>query len=1225
MAIAVARKPVVVTNAPAKPATPTPLPKIRGNRAPLFPLGPAIRLKTGQPTAGETQGGKRLFRTRDGQMVELPPDMTEEQAARLEVEAKAALQHLGKGPAPKPVPDVRKLAKKEVQREKPKPGAKGSRGGRVRAARKAARAITALLKAVSSTKVAQYLAAKGTHTLTKGVGMLQRLTQNEQTHDDAGEKLTQSEKAVVNPPSEGQAKSNTGQVSIVADRPAPIADGNKANQKFQESLEANTPKSIEDVDNFKRDMKAQHMGADVMQVVQGDKNAVTSTFGEIERTPAPFPPEHMPEALPPEEIAPPTPAMNLGQGAVAPLQPEHTDVSNFTKEADSKLKEEGVTQEQLDMVDSGDLAVAKKDKKGLESAARTEPLAVQAFARQQTEMIDRDLKQEEKKGRDGLRAKHKAELGATTRKQKSTQTALEKNREEVASKINGIYKAAQDSVKKKLDDLETQSMKRFDDGKTQAAKDFEDTVNRELDAYKDDRYSGWFGWARKAKDWWRGLDELPGVKRIFDRNRAIFVNTINQLVKDISADNKRVIQECKDELANARKAIKVFVDRLEPSLTDIGNKAAGEMNAKLNDLDQFINRKEEELQTKLKDKQTAAIKAIDEKIEKMKEAMAGALAKLGKLLLWAAKKFFTWALEKFGYSLEEIEGIINKGVAVLKAIFTKPVQFVKNLINAASLGFKNFAKNFLTHLKDAIFDWLTGSLEGVQLPNCWDIKGIASVALQMIGLTWTNIRGKLVKATNETTVKALETGFELVVTLVKDGPMAAWEKIVEMADDIKAAFIEGVKDFIKVKIIQKAIETILSLFIPGAGTIRAIVGIYDTVVFFIQKAKQIAQMVGNFLGSIGEIAAGNIGGAADALEKGLAMALKLVINFLAKFLRLDGITAKIRAAIGKLRDKVNSMLDRIVEWIVAKAKKLLGKLRGTKDKDKGKDKDKETSESKDVKAKIKSEVEGKQVNDKKSEHALLASLYAKYQPQGLKSIKLEWAGDALDVVVSASLAEKVASLTTKDLKILIRIAKNMNPYSKKTRIYVSYDDGKSYGAPIINSKEDGHAETRFKNKVLPRLLAKIQKDRRKLSTPAGQPVPIILDINRSPCDGCSKANLISIVESNAKAIEDETPGIPLIRLIVNVSSMTKENWQAIEQTSIGSLVAMRLKGIEINASTVWDAIEAKLREFEQFEYETKMYDRSELRQFKSEVIGVQKAVANAAKQIAEMPTDEKKE
>ncbi len=60
-------------------------------------------------------------------------------------------------------------------------------------------------------------------------------------------------------------------------------------------------------------------------------------------------------------------------------------------------------------------------------------------------------------------------------------------------------KTAQDKVKKKLADLETQSMKRFDEGNTRATKEFEDNVNREIDAFKDDRYSGFFGWARRPK------------------------------------------------------------------------------------------------------------------------------------------------------------------------------------------------------------------------------------------------------------------------------------------------------------------------------------------------------------------------------------------------------------------------------------------------------------------------------------------------------------------------------------------------------------------------------------------------------------------------------------------------------------------------------------------------------------------------------------------------------
>jgi hypothetical protein len=870
--------------------------------------------------------GKPLYRMTNGQLVELPEGMTAEEAAKLEADAKIAQQKLGKGPPPKPVPDVRKPADKK-EKTKGKAKGAGARGGvgRGRGAPRTA-GVKAQLKSVGG-KAAQYLIGKATPVLAKGIDRLRTLSRNEQTHDDAPQKVQQAEMAVVIPASDNQSKSNATQVGEVGGRPAPPVDESKGKQQLQTSLAENVPRSIEDVDNFKRDKKAQHMGADVMQVVQGDKNAVVSTFADMERTPPPTPPEQAPEALPPPEVAPATGTMNLGAGAVAPLQPEHTDVSKFTNEADAKLKEEGVTQEQLDMVDSGDLATANKEKKGMEQMAKTEPLAIQKVSQEQTDKVDKDLKQQEKQGRGAVTAKRKAGLGGSAQKQKQAKSNLEKKRDEVAAKINGIYKAAQDKVKKKLADLETQSMKRFDDGNAKATKAFEDNVNREIDAFKDDRYSGFFGWARKAKDWLLGMDDLPEVKAIFDRNRATFVATIDKLVADISADNKRVIQECKDDLARAKTEIKEYVDKLGPELKSIGKKTAGEVNRQLEEMDGFIRKQEEELQQKLADKQQAAIKAIDEKIEKMKDAMGGALAKLGKLLLLAAKKLFTWALSKFGYSLSEIEGIINKGVAVLKAIFTKPIVFVKNLMNAAITGFKNFGKNFLKHLKDALFEWLTGSLEGVTLPTTWDLKGIVMLALQMIGISYQNIRKHMVAVMGEPVVVGLEKGFQLVKTLITEGPVAAWEQLKEMAAEMRDAFVDAVKDFIKTKIIEQAIIWLVSLFVPGAGLVKAVIGIYDTVVFFIQKAKQIAKMIANFLSSIAEIAAGNIGAAADAMEKGLARGLSLVINFLAALLRLSAITAKIRNAIQKVRTKVDNVLAKVAKWIADKAKKLFSAVK----------------------------------------------------------------------------------------------------------------------------------------------------------------------------------------------------------------------------------------------------------------------------------------------------------
>jgi hypothetical protein len=877
-----------------------------------------------QPAA-ESADGKRMFKRQNGEMIELPPDMTIFEAIKIEMEALAAEKKLGKGPPPKPVPVVKK-DKKEPEKKKPKADQK-KKGPGEKGKGKGGGAAKASLLAMGKSLVSKYLVGKASPVLLAGIAKLAKLKMNEQTHEDAAQKLGNTTKAVVHPPEEGQAKSNTGQVGDVDAKPAPKPDPQKAKDKLKASLEENIPASIEDVDNFKKNKKGQHISADVMGVVNTDKNAVTGTFNEVTATPAPAPPEQIPEALPPEEIQPATPGMNLGAGAIAPLQKEHTDVSNYNKEADAKLQEEGVSQEQLDMVDSGDLAEANKEKKDMKKKSETEPAQINQFAKTETTKIDSDLKKEETKEKDNLKKQRKGALGATAGKQKATKSALEKKREEVANKINLIYTTAQTSVKKKLDNLETAAMKKFDDGNAAASKEFEDNVKREIDAFKDRRYSGFWGWAKKAKDWLLGMDDLPEVKAIFDNNRAAFVAKIDKLVAEIGEENKRVVQECKDELANAKKQIKEYVDKLGPDLKDAGKKAQEEMNEKLEELDKFVAKKEEELQNKLKDKQQAAIKAIDEKIEKMKEAMSGALSKLGKLLLLAAKKFFTWALEKFGFSLADIEGIINKGAAVLKAIFTQPIKFVKNLMNAALTGFKNFGKNFLKHLQDALFEWLTGSLEGLVLPKTWNVQGILGLLLQMIGISYQNIRKHMVTVMGEPVVEGLEKTFTLVKTLVTEGPMAAWEQLKEMAGEMKEAFIEAVKDFIKMKIVEQAIQWLVSLFVPGAGIIKAIVGIYDTVMFFIQKAKTIMQMVGNFLSSISDIAAGNIGAAADAMENGLARGLSLVINFLAALLRLNGITDKIKNALQKIRAKVDGVMHKVALWIKDKAKKIWGAVK----------------------------------------------------------------------------------------------------------------------------------------------------------------------------------------------------------------------------------------------------------------------------------------------------------
>src|SRR4029453_17600694 len=113
-----------------------------------------------------------------------------------------------------------------------------------------------------------------------------------------------------------------------------------------------------------------------------------------------------------------------------------------------------------------------------------------------------------------------------------------------------------------------------------------------------------------------------------------------------------------------------------------------------------------------------------------------------------------------------LTGYIKKTGAALKSILQNPMPFLGNLVNAAKLGLNNFASNFGEHLKAGLIDWLTGSLQGVYIPKALTLPELGKFALSVLGITWAQIRGKIVKAlgpTGEKIMQGLETAFDVVV------------------------------------------------------------------------------------------------------------------------------------------------------------------------------------------------------------------------------------------------------------------------------------------------------------------------------------------------------------------------------------------------------------------------------------------------------------------------------
>ena len=102
---------------------------------------------------------------------------------------------------------------------------------------------------------------------------------------------------------------------------------------------------------------------------------------------------------------------------------------------------------------------------------------------------------------------------------------------------------------------------------------------------------------------------------------------------------------------------------------------------------------------------------------------------------------------------------------------------------------------------------------------------------------------------------------------------------------------------------------------PAGAVIQAIIAIYNTVTFFIEKTDQIGAVVASVIDSIAAIAAGQVGGAAKRVEQTLANTLTVVIAFLAKFAGLGGIPDKLVGIVKKIRQPIDKGLDKIVAWL----------------------------------------------------------------------------------------------------------------------------------------------------------------------------------------------------------------------------------------------------------------------------------------------------------------------
>ncbi len=773
-------------------------------------------------------------------------------------------------------------------------------------------------------KAAEALAAGSKATFSPGqdpgfqavAGRVGAVADRERTHEEPGTEAEEAQEAAEPPTNELESKAQDQQVQEMEQQ----KPGEFSAAAFKAALLAKikeiTPKKLKDVDEFKKKSPISAVRDRVKQKIAEQKARSMGVLEEkVEETPDTSGIEPKPVTpMDQPDVGPAPGDIRAGEAAPKPKKQDEIEDPLLRESAglDRDLEKAGITEEQLAESNEPQFLATLKAKKDAQAyvaeslpAYRKDEGQIVAGAQQeaQTAVVG---------PLEGMHGSREGLLAAVFSEQYDTKAADEGKRGEVATAINQIYETTKKDVVGILDPLSDEVEKRFDTAAKKARRLFEDHVDREMKAYKKKRYGGLFGWAKWLKDKLLGMPKE--VNRFYEDGRQLYINTMDGELDGIAAHVAAELNKAMACIAQGRQEITEYVESLPEELQQIGTDAANEIQTKFDDLEQDVRDKQTELIDTLANKYQENLQELDARIEELKAANRGLIAK--------AIDFVKNVIATVTQLAALLARILLKAASAIPQILLHPIRFLKNLLQGVKQGLRNFVKNIGQHLQSAVLEWLTGAT-GLQLPATLDAKGLFSLVLQVLGLTYANIRERAVNIFGEKTVAYLEKGFEVFKILVTEGPVGLWEYIKDKVGDLKAMIIDRIKNLIKTKIIKAGIDWIVSMLGGPAGAfIKAVKAIIKVVKWFLENAKKIMALIEAVLDSILAIASGSVEEAANKIEQALAKQIPVVISFLADLVGVGDLSGSVRKIIADVRKPINSAID----WVLKKVKEFVIKV-----------------------------------------------------------------------------------------------------------------------------------------------------------------------------------------------------------------------------------------------------------------------------------------------------------
>jgi len=758
-------------------------------------------------------------------------------------------------------------------------------------------------------------------------GQVVETAKGQRRHGPAGKASQDAQAAAASPSNERQSMAQAGQVNKMSAQEPGLFSAAAFKVELKKKIDGvKLPTNEEDADKFEKNNNIKEVNDRAMGSVKKEKNAAS---GSIANTTAEKPDTAKQPVRNVAKMPVPDHGKTPGGVNAAKAMPTKRDAANIEKpiqsetdNIDSQMKEHGVTDEMLANSNEPSFkgALDEKNKAKEQSKAATNQFRVdetQKISKTQNEAQAQAAKQIA-----GMHGSRKGGLDKVLGNQKETASKDTAERKKIADNINKIYNEAKGDVKGILDGLDDTVAKKFADGSRAAKIAFERHVDQEMKAYKKRRYGdSWLDWRnlKRVKDAMVGLPKE--VEQYFVTGKEKYVSIMDRYIDDIANIVANQLNAAKRRIATGKKEVQNYVNTLSPSLKKLGAAAISEIQGKFNALEKEVDSKKDALIDVLAKKYVENIEAIDARIENLKAMNKGLVG----MALSALSGVFAFIIEV----KNTLTNLLAKVVEVVGAIIMDPIGFFGNLIAGVGQGFSNFTTNIWTHLQTGFFAWLTGAAKGVTITmpeDIFSLKGIFSITMQVLNLTWDGIRSIGATVVGEPLMKVLETGVEIVQVVRKDGIAGLWEYLKDQFQDIKATVMDAIMDIIQSQVIQAGIKWILGLLSPVGAFVKAIMAIIDVVKFFVQRAAQIAELISAFMDSISAIASGKVGAVAKSIENALAKAIPVLIGLLASILGISGLADKVLGVIHKIRQRIVNGITKFWNFVKEKGKALLGKV-----------------------------------------------------------------------------------------------------------------------------------------------------------------------------------------------------------------------------------------------------------------------------------------------------------